>query len=88
MSRAPALAPRTRPDVMGAPAPDDEDAGQPVYLRPEEVAERLRSSTDTLARWRSRGTGPAYIKPRGKVLYALSEIEAFEQAARRTSTRG
>jgi predicted heme/steroid binding protein len=32
----------------------------------------------TLATWRSRNTGPAYVKVGGKVLYRVSDVEAYE----------
>lgn len=57
------------------------------YLTAKEAAERLRNSTVTLARWRTKGGGPPFKKVGGKVLYALTDLEAFEAAATRTKTR-
>lgn len=62
-------------------------AATPVYLTPKEAAERLRSSVPTLARWRSNGDGPVFVKFKGKVLYRLSDMEAYERANTRQSTR-
>ena len=58
-----------------------------IYLTPKEAAERLRSSIPTLARWRSNGDGPVFVKLKGKVLYRLSDIEAYLRANTRQSTR-
>lgn len=49
-----------------------------MHLKPEEVAERLRTTVGTLANWRVRGHGPKYIKLGRKILYPVREIEAFE----------
>ena len=32
----------------------------------------------TLATWRSRGNGPAFVKVGGRVLYRRSDVEAYE----------
>ncbi|KEQ53068.1 putative transcriptional regulator [Sphingobium chlorophenolicum] len=44
----------------------------------------------TLENWRTQGTGPKFIKTatgrRGKVLYDLSDIEAWKAANRYSST--
>ncbi|MBM3116061.1 helix-turn-helix domain-containing protein [Jeongeupia naejangsanensis] len=37
----------------------------------------LRVTETTLATWRSRGGGPAYIKRGGRVLYRLADLQAF-----------
>lgn len=57
-----------------------------VHLLPEQLAERLHSSYHTLARWRVRGTGPAYIKLGRKVLYAMKDVLAWEEAQIRKNT--
>lgn len=49
-----------------------------MFLTPEQLAERWHMSSKTLANWRSKGTGPEYVSPGGKVLYKLETIEAFE----------
>lgn len=53
-----------------------------VFLTPTELAKRWKMSTHTLTNWRVQKVGPAYVKmgsgPRGKVLYRLAEIEAYE----------
>lgn len=57
-------------------APDD-------VLTPEQLAARLGGSIKlaTLANWRSRGKGPAFVRYRGRVLYPTTEINAWEQAS-------
>ena len=49
-----------------------------MHLKPEEVAQRLRTSVGTLSNWRMQGRGPKYIKLGRKILYPLREVEAFE----------
>jgi len=59
-------------------------AEPPVYLTTHELAARLRRSTVTLIKWRSRRRGPRFIRPGGEggpVLYRLSDVEAWERAA-------
>ncbi len=56
-------------------------------LTEPEAAARLRMLPATLRRWRWAGRGPAYIRVSGRAIrYAVSDIEAFVTAARRTST--
>jgi hypothetical protein len=56
-----------------------------LNLTPEELAERWRISKGTLANWRVSGEGPRYIKFGRRVLYPLSEVEAFERKSLRNS---
>jgi phosphatidylserine decarboxylase len=35
-------------------------------------------ATATLATWRSRNTGPAFVKVGGRVLYRLEDVEVYE----------
>lgn len=44
---------------------DDPLAGLPQMILPEELAKFLRVTDAALAKWRSKGTGPAYIKVAG-----------------------
>ena len=64
-------------------APDEVE-----YLTPEEVSARFRGrvSVRTLSNWRCLGTGPKYRKIGGRILYPLSEIEAYEQSRTAAST--
>lgn len=51
-----------------------------MHLKPEEVAQRLRTTVGALSNWRMQGKGPRYIKLGRKILYPLREVEAFEAA--------
>ncbi|QOF71708.1 helix-turn-helix domain-containing protein [Aminobacter sp. SR38] len=53
-----------------------------------EAAALLRASVQTLARWRGDGTGPAYVKRAGRILYRESDIAQYLAKATRTKTRG
>lgn len=54
---------------------------QVIHLSQKELAERWRMSEATLERWRSDRIGPVFLKIRGRVLYRLIDIEAFEVAS-------
>ena len=54
---------------------------QVIHLGQKELAERWRMSEATLERWRSDRIGPVFLKIRGRVLYRLIDIEAFEDAS-------
>ncbi|BAQ90448.1 hypothetical protein [uncultured Mediterranean phage uvMED] len=49
-----------------------------IFLDQNELAKRWIRSPRTLENWRAKGTGPAYTKIGGKVLYRLSDIEEIE----------
>ncbi len=57
-----------------------------THLSQPELATRWRVSPRTLERWRWMGEGPRYIKLGGRVIYRLSDIEAFEADKLRNST--
>ena len=58
-----------------------------VLLIPEEAAQVMRSRPQTLARWRSEGKGPAFVKyGRGRVFYRRADIEEWWARQVRTST--
>jgi DNA-binding transcriptional MerR regulator len=50
-----------------------------------ELARRWRLSPRTLERWRRRGTGPAFLKVGGRVVYRLADIEVYEAGQRRAT---
>lgn len=52
----------------------------------QEAAERLGVSIRTLQKWRLRGGGPVYRKFGSAVRYGEADLEAFIEAAARTST--
>ena len=45
-----------------------------------ELARRWKVSPRTLERWRWLSQGPRYLKLGGRVLYRVSDIEAYEQS--------
>lgn len=49
----------------------DDRAGA-AGLTAEELAEGLGVSVDTLAYWRKKGTGPAYVEKNGEIFYPVS----------------
>lgn len=59
----------------------------PDYLTPKEMAERYRGAVtvETLANWRSAGSGPAFLKIGGKVLYDRADVESWEASRRQAS---
>ncbi|MBB6411932.1 helix-turn-helix transcriptional regulator [Mesorhizobium sangaii] len=52
------------------------------HLLEAELAARWRLSQRTLQRWRGSGQGPGFLLIGKRVLYRLTDIEAFEAAAR------
>ena len=46
-----------------------------------ELARRWKISHRTLERWRWEKVGPRHLKIRGRVLYRMEDIEAFEAAS-------
>jgi hypothetical protein len=55
-------------------------------MTPDEAARLLRVTPATLATWRARHTGPAYVKIGHAVRYRPSDLEAFI-GGRRVGTR-
>ena len=52
-----------------------------------QLAERWHIARGTLDQWRRRGRGPLFMKIGGRVLYRLSDVEAFEAASVRQETK-
>jgi hypothetical protein len=50
-----------------------------VIISEELLAERWFCSVSRILRWRSENIGPAYLKMGGRILYRVSDIEAYEQ---------
>ena len=50
------------------------------FLTPQQLTQRWASAvtTGTLANWRCRDEGPPFTKVRGRILYPLAEVEAWE----------
>ena len=55
------------------------------YLTIAEVAEMLRMPVESVRYWRHIGKGPASFKLGRRVLYAIEDVEAFVDAARKAS---
>ncbi len=60
----------------------------PQHLDQWELAARWRLSARTLERWRTKGSGPGYLKLGQRVSYRLTDIEAFEAAQYRANSTG
>lgn len=58
----------------------------PRFLRTKEAAEFLSLSARTLEKHRTYGTGPAYKKLGGRVVYAIDELQAWAERGAVTST--
>lgn len=52
------------------------------FLVEQELAERWSKSSRTLQRMRVDGSGPAFHRIGGSILYKIDDIEAFEAASR------
>ena len=59
-----------------------------AHLDQNELAERWSLSPRTLEQWRWRGVGPRYLKLGARVIYRLSDVEAFEAQRLHASTVG
>lgn len=55
-------------------------------LRPEDAARRLNVKTATLAQWRWKGRGPAFVKIGVSIRYRLSDLDTFIEDRLRSST--
>ena len=58
----------------------------PRFLRTKEAAEFLSLSARTLEKHRTYGTGPAFRKLGGRVVYAVDDLEAWADRGAVTST--
>ena len=58
----------------------------PRFLRTPEAADFLGLSSRTLEKHRTYGTGPAYRKLGGRVVYALDDLKAWADLGAVTST--
>jgi excisionase family DNA binding protein len=55
-------------------------------LTPDETAQRTKVAKQTLARWRSEGKGPAFVKLGRKVAYRAEDVAAWLAGRRFHST--
>jgi hypothetical protein len=58
------------------------------HLDQKGLAKRWLISPRTLEQWRWQGRGPEYLKIGGRVVYRISDIEAFESASLHSNTFG
>lgn len=58
----------------------------PRFLRTKEAAQFLSLSARTLEKHRTYGTGPAYRKLGGRVVYAVDDLKAWADRGAVTST--
>lgn len=63
----------------------EDEVVERLLLAPE-AAKILRLTVGTLAKHRVYGTGPAYRKNGGRVVYALADIQAWSRRGLRRST--
>jgi hypothetical protein len=57
-------------------------------LDQNDLANRWLLSPRTLEQWRWQGRGPRYLKIGGRVVYRISDVEAFEAANLHANTFG
>ncbi|UXS53073.1 helix-turn-helix domain-containing protein [Agrobacterium tumefaciens] len=62
------------------------DTNWPRFVRTPEAARLLDLSPRTLEKHRCDGTGPIYHKLGGRVVYAVSDLQAWIGASARQST--
>ena len=58
------------------------------HLDQKQLARRWLLSPRTLEQWRWQGRGPRYLKIGGRVIYPLSEVEAFEATRLHANSNG
>jgi len=66
--------------------PDPTAGLPPRYLRTPEAARFLSLSGRTLEKHRTYGTGPAYRKIGGRVVYAIEDLKAWADRGTKMST--
>ena len=80
------MAGRPTPRITTAMQPEPLPSLPPRYLRTPEAAKFLGLSGRTLEKHRTFGTGPAYRKIGGRVVYRLEDLQHWAEAGARTST--
>jgi hypothetical protein len=50
------------------------------HINQVELSRRWRLSPRTIEGWRQRGIGPRFLKVGGRVLYRITDVEAYEAA--------
>jgi hypothetical protein len=57
----------------------DTDLKCDVLFTADELALRWKIHVDSLARYRSNGKGPAFVRVEGSIRYRLDDIENYER---------
>lgn len=65
------------PFPLSPPAPQ---GNRPILLAPDQVAEFLGVTKATLADWRCKGMGPAYVKVGRLIRYPQSPLDEWLEA--------
>jgi len=72
------------PGQLALPIPEMPNAqvlrGYVGLITPEELSKALNIAVQTLAGWRSAGTGPAYTKLGKSVFYRLADVQEWIKA--------
>ena len=63
-------------------------AAEDVYVRTPQAADRCKVSSSLLNKLRSSGDGPPYAKFGGIVLYRITDLDAWIDSHKCTSTSG
>ena len=61
-------------------------ARRQAFLTSQEVADRLRTSSETVRYWRQRGEGPPSFKCGRRVLYPANELDRWIERKRELET--
>jgi len=85
-ANAPPPAPALQTITEPLPMPDPNAGFPPRYLRTPEAARFLGLSGRTLEKHRTYGTGPAYRKIGGRVVYSLDDLKTWADRGTKTST--
>ena len=60
-----------------------------IFLRPEQVSERLGVTITTLSNWRCKGANLPFYKPSGRtVYYKADDVEAYIESTVRDVSEG
>lgn len=52
------------------------------FHKPEAAGAQIGVTQGTLAKWRCAGTGPAFIRIGGRILYKQADLDAYLEACR------
>lgn len=63
-------------------APENSIPAPSGYRKPKSAGAYIGVTEGTMAKWRCAGTGPAYIRIGGRILYKEADLDAFRDACR------